>query len=176
MSGVPQSTPDDAQASLVYHELRRLAAERLGRERRDHTLQPTALANEAWLRLTDTLRGGGVDAERFRVAAAGSIRRVLVDHARAKRARKRGAGAERITLDGLAEREAAAPLDLIALDDALSDLAEKDARKARVVELRWFGGLSIDETASALGVATSTVEDDWSFARAWLRRRLGDST
>jgi RNA polymerase sigma-70 factor, ECF subfamily len=169
------SSRDNAESAAVYDELRRIAAERLRDERADHTLQPTALAHEAWLRLSETLRGGGGDVEQFRIAAAGSIRRVLVDHARARRAQKRGGAARRITLTGLAEREATPPLDLLALDDALEELAAKDARKARVVELRWFGGLSIDETARALDVATSTVEDDWAFARAWLRRRLGET-
>ncbi len=156
----------------VYDELRRIAALHLARERVDHTLQPTAVVHEAWLRLSELDRMRFDDESHFLVAAAGAIRRVLVDHARARRAEKRGGAAERITLSGVSETGGGA-VDLLALDEALALLAEKDARKARVVELRYFGGLTIDETAETLGVGSTTVEDDWAFARAWLRRTLG---
>lgn len=155
----------------VYEELRRIAALHLRRERRGHTLQPTAVVHEAWLRLSELEHLRIDDRRGFLVAAAGAIRRVLVDHARGRATRKRGGGAARVTLSGLSSDEDST-LDLLALDDALAGLAALDPRKARVVELRHFGGLTIAEAAAALGVGTTTVEDDWAFARAWLRRRL----
>jgi RNA polymerase sigma factor (TIGR02999 family) len=164
----------------VYDELRALAADYLKRERPGHTLQPTALVHEAYLRLAglDRLKWRG--PEHFQAAAAGTIRRVLVDHARGRNASKRGGGGaggggggrRRITLGALEGLPPASTLDLLALDEALEKLAALDARKARVVELRFFGGLTIDDTALALGVGTTTVEDDWAFARSWLRREL----
>lgn len=160
----------------VYEELRRIAALHLRRERRGHTLQPTAVVHEAWLRLSELEHLRIDDRRGFLVAAAGAIRRVLVDHARGRATRKRGGGAARVTLSGLSSDDDST-LDLLALDDALAGLAALDVRKARVVELRHFGGLTIAEAAAALGVGTTTVEDDWAFARAWLRRRLaGDGT
>jgi len=171
-NGAGDAAGRDRVLALVYAELRALAADRLRAERKDHTLDPTALANEAWLRLTETARGLGVGEESFRVAAAGAIRRVLVDHARAKAASKRSGGGERVTLSGLADRAGAEPIDLIALEEALAALEVRDARKARVVELRWFGGLSIDEAARALGVATWRILFIHVLARAWLRRRM----
>ncbi len=159
---------------LVYDELRAVAADHLRRERVDHTLQPTALVHEAYLRLARLDRIQWKDKTHFFVAGAGAIRRVLVDHARGKGAAKRGGGARRITLGAVPGVEANHEVDLIALDEALGKLAGLDQRKARIVELRYFGGLTIAETARALGVGTTTVEDDWVFARSWLRRELGE--
>ncbi len=162
---------------LVYDELRALAAHHLANERPGHTLQATALAHEAYMRLArlDRIRFQG---ERdFLVAASGAIRRVLVDHARTKNAVKRGGGQarERVTLSGLPEQAPEECVDLLALDEALEKLAGHDARKARVAELRYFGGLTIAETAASLSVSTSTVENEWAMARAWLHRELSRS-
>lgn len=169
--------PDSTEDLLpeVYDHLRALASDYLRQERTGHTLQPTALVHEAYLRLTDLDRIRWRDERHFLVAASGAIRRVLVDHARRKGAVKRGGGAQRVTLSGLDSADGAEPLDLLAVDEAMTELAALDARKARVVELRYFGGLTIDETARALEVGTTTVEDDWAFAQSWLSRRLGGS-
>ena len=167
----PQATT--ALLEVVYHELRRLAADYLRRERPDHTLQPTALVHEAYMRLAELDRIEWRDQTHFYAAAAGAIRRVLVDHARAHDAAKRGGGWHRITLTGLGGGPRDREVDIIALDEALQRLAEFDARKARVVELRYFAGMTIAETARTLDVGTTTVEDDWAFARSWLRRQIG---
>ncbi len=157
----------------VYDELRRLAARQLSRERDGHTLQPTALVHEAFLRLSELDEIEFEDETRFLVAAAGAIRRVLVDHARGRAAEKRGGGGHRVTMSGVDVESEHAVVDVLALHDALEELARLDARKCRVVELRFFAGLTIQETARALAVGTTTVEDDWAFARSWLRKRLG---
>ncbi len=165
--------PDTPQLmALVYDELRVLASEYMRRERPGHTLQPTALVNEAFLRLARLDRMKWKDKAHFQAAAAGVIRRVLVDHARARNAAKRGGGRGRVTLSGLEGVPGASTMDLLALDEALARLAKLDARKARIVELRFFGGLTIEQTARSLGVGTTAVEDDWAFARPWLRREL----
>lgn len=171
----PDRRPADADdlLPLVYDELRAVAADHLRRERADHTLQPTALVHEAYLRLSKLDRIEWRDKTHFFVAGAGAIRRVLVDHARGKGAAKRGGEARRLTLGAVPGAAPDDAVDLIALDEALGKLAGLDARKARVVELRYFGGLTIAETARALDVGTTTVEDDWVFARSWLRRELG---
>ncbi len=156
----------------VYNELRALASDYLSRERAGHTLQPTALVHEAYLRLAELDRMQWRDKTHFLVAASGCIRRVLVDHARGKDTAKRGGGWHRITLsagEGMTPRD---EVDFVALEDALTKLASLDARKARVVELRFFGGLTIAQSADVLHIGTSTVEDDWAFACAWLRREL----
>ena len=153
-------------------ELRRLARSYMRRERPGHTLQTTALVNEAFLRLTDARGVRWQDRAHFLAIAARLMRRVLVDHARSRGYRKRGGGAERVTLD---EGLAAAPepeVDVVALDRALQSLAEVDARKSRVIELRFFGGLSVEETAEVLHVSTDTVKRDWRLARLWLLREL----
>lgn len=155
---------------LVYEELRRLARQRLQRERGDHTLQPTALVHEAYLRLANQKNAHWQNRTQFVAVAAQLMRRILVDHARAHAAAKRGGDAEHVLLD---EAEAAAderPVNLLAVDDALNQLAELDERKSRVVELRFFGGLSIDETAEAMGINSAMVRRDWTFAKAWLHR------
>lgn len=159
---------------LVYDELRAVAAEYLRHERPGHTLQPTALVHEAYLRLAKLDRIEWRDKTHFHVAASGAIRRVLVDHARGKHAAKRGGGGRRLTLTDADLPLTGAAVDVLVLDEALDRLNQIDERKRRVVELRFFGGLTIDETAKALGVGATTVEDDWVFARAWLRRELGE--
>lgn len=153
----------------TYAELRALAAAHLRRERRGHTLQPTALAHEAWLRLGAQLEAPGLEA-----AASKAMREILVDHARRRSAAKRGGGWRRVTLDPAACELPGRELDLLALDEALENLAALDGRQAQVVELRYFGGLSTEETARALGVSARTVEGDWHMARAFLRRALED--
>jgi len=168
-------TDTDALMDQVYDELRQLAAAHLSRERVGHTLQPTALVHEAWMRLARIDRIPWRDEKHFVLAAAGVIRRVLIDHARARGAAKRGGDAHRVTLAAVDASDHDAPnVDVLALDEALTALAALDERKARVVELRHFGGLTIAETASVIEVGTTTVEDDWAFARSWLQRRLGD--
>jgi RNA polymerase sigma-70 factor (ECF subfamily) len=158
---------------LVYDELRRLAQNYLRRERPDHTLQPTALVHEAYLRLADQSRVEWQNRAHFFGVAAEMMRRILVDHARMHASEKRGGRGRRLSLDEasfLPEERAA---DLLALDEALKQLAITDARKSRVVELRFFGGLSVKETAEVLGVHTATVERDWVVAKAWLYREVG---
>ncbi|MFT3686066.1 MAG: ECF-type sigma factor [Phycisphaerales bacterium] len=188
---------DDAAAGerlmpLVYDELRRLAAAFMREERGDHTLQPTALVNEAFLRLFGAQQqsgggggegggGGGGPAISFRnkahfmAIAAKVMRRVLLDHARAVRAAKRGGDALKVTLDESKGSDVGVTSDeIIDVSEALDALAKLHPRMARVVEMRFFGGLTIDQTAAALDVATSTIEADWAFARAWLKRELAN--
>jgi RNA polymerase sigma factor (TIGR02999 family) len=161
---------------LVEAELRRLARGYMGRERRGHTLQATALVNEAFLRLTDTRRIRWQDRAHFLGISARLMRRVLVDHARARGYRKRGGGAQRVTLsEGLATSPEPA-LDIVALDRALEALAAVDARKSRTIELRFFGGLSVEETAEVLHVSPDTVKRDWRLAKLWLLRELEGET
>ena len=158
---------------LVYSELRRLASNYLRRERGEHTLQPTALVNEAYLKLIDQRNPKWQNRAHFFGIAAQLMRRILVDHARQHQAVKRG-GAEqqRISLTG-AEALAQQPeVDLLALNEALDELAKMDPQQSRIVELKFFGGLSIEEIAEVLGVGHATVERDWKMARAWLRRKL----
>lgn len=157
---------------FVYDELRKLASGYLRRERPDHTLQPTALANEAYLRLIDQRVGSWKNRAHFFGIAAQAMRRILVDHARARQAAKRGGPQARIPLTEIEDWSGASSIDLVALDDAMQDLAKHDARKARVVELRFYGGLTVDETAEALQVSPVTVARDWTMARAFLLREL----
>jgi RNA polymerase sigma factor (TIGR02999 family) len=163
-------------ARLVYAELRQQARRALRREGEGHTLQPTALVHEAWMRLDGQHDARWQSRTQFFAVAAQMMRRVLVDHARARRALKRG-GEARVTL-GDVHGELDAPdaaldaIDLIALDDALARLAILDPQKARLVELRYFAGLSITEAATALGVSPATVGREWAVARIWLRREL----
>lgn len=157
---------------LVEEELRRLARGYMARERRGHTLQTTALVNEAFLRLTDARHVGWQDRAHFLGISARLMRRVLVDHARSRGYRKRGGGAERVTLDEglIASPEPA--VDVLALDRALEALSAVDVRKGRVIELRFFGGLSVEETAEVLHVSPDTVKRDWRLAKLWLLREL----
>jgi len=163
-------------ARLVYAELRQQARRALRREGEGHTLQPTALVHEAWMRLDGQHDARWQSRTQFFAVAAQMMRRVLVDHARARRALKRG-GEARVTL-GDVHGELHAPdaaldaIDLIALDDALARLAILDPQKARLVELRYFAGLSFTEAATALGVSPATVGREWAVARMWLRREL----
>jgi RNA polymerase sigma-70 factor (ECF subfamily) len=158
---------------IVYGELRRLARHFLRGERTDNTLQTTALVNEAYLKLVDFKRMRFKDRAHFFAVSAQLMRRILVDHARRKNL-KRGAGIEHLSLDQIIvlspEREA----ELILLDDAMLALARFDARKAKVVELRFFGGLSVEETAEVLNISTITVIRDWNTARAWLHREMSN--
>lgn len=158
---------------LVYDELRELAARHLRRERADHTLQPTALAHEAYLRLVNDDGVPWQDRAHFLAIAARAIRRILVEHARSRGRLKRGGGWRRVTLQDF-DVMPAGSVDAAALDDALTALAAMSERQAKVVELRFFGGLSIDQAAHVLGVSARTVEGDWRVARAWLRRALID--
>jgi RNA polymerase sigma factor (TIGR02999 family) len=164
----------DRLVPLVYDELRRRAARHLRRERREHTLRPTGLVHEAYLRLVDQRQAAWENRSQFYAVAARVMRRILVDHARRHRAHKRGGSRCRVSLDEVdgAMPAAGADLDLIALEQALTELAALDPGKARVVELRFFGGLSLPETADALGVSQSTVSREWRMARAWLLRRI----
>ena len=159
---------------LVYGELRQQAARYLRRERPGHTLQATALINEAYLRLIDAKEVQWQSRAHFFAIAANLMRRILVDHARRRDAEKRGGSQLLLTLDDSLAIANETGVDLLAIDEALTKLAEIDSQQARVVELRFFSGLSVDETAAALGVSPKTVKRDWSVARAWLRREIGD--
>ena len=161
----------DRLMPMVYGELRRLAAHYLNRERADHTLQPTALVHEAYMQLVDESRVDWHSRAHFFGAAARLMRRILVDHARARQAAKRGRGLKVSLVEGLAQ-SAPPDLDLIALDDALNDLAALDPQQGQVVEMRFFGGLSIEETADVLAISPATVKRDWTTAKAWLRQRM----
>jgi RNA polymerase sigma factor (TIGR02999 family) len=156
--------------------LRRLARACMGRERRDHTLQATALVNEAFLRLADARQVRWQDRAHFIGIAARLMRRVLVDHARGRGYQKRGGGAERVILDDARLVAAEPALDVVELDRALEAFATVDARRSEVVELRFFGGLTVEETAEVLHVSAETVKRDWRLAKLWLLRELkGDA-
>lgn len=158
---------------LVYAELRRLARHYLRKERSGHTLQPTALVHEAYLKLIDQTRVSWQNRAHFYGVAAQLMRRILVDHARAAAAEKRGGDATRFTLDeARLQLRQQKSVDLIALDEVLQRLAQIDARKSRVVEMRFFGGLREDEIAECLGVSTKTVTRDWQMAKLWLYSEL----
>ncbi len=158
---------------LVYSDLYRMAERHLRRERAGHTLQPTAIVNEAYLRLVGGEGGDWQNRAHFFAAAARSMRRILVDHARARKAKKRGGQGTRYLLDTAIMVEPRA-VGLIAVDDALEKLAVLDAEQGRVVELRFFAGLTEDETAEALGISPATVHRKWLSAKAWLYRELAD--
>ena len=162
----------DQLMHVVYDELRRLAAYYLNRERRDHTLQPTALVHEAYLKLCDEAQVDWNSRAHFFGAASRLMRRILVDHARARLAAKRGG--LRLRVSGVEALALAAEpdIDLIALDEALNELTLLDGQQSQIVDIRFFGGLSLEETAEALGISLATVKRDWTTAKAWLRRRL----
>lgn len=172
-----RASSGDAAAELmpvVYGELRRLARARLRDERANHTLSPTALVHEAYLKLAGGGEPGYKDREHFFAVAATAMRRVLIDHARARRTQKRGGGAALVTL-GVEDGATTHHLDeILALDEALTHLADLDCRQAKVVEYRYFAGLTHGEIADTLDVSVATVERDWRSARAWLRRALAD--
>ncbi|HKQ04669.1 MAG TPA: sigma-70 family RNA polymerase sigma factor [Blastocatellia bacterium] len=159
---------------IVYAELRRLAHRYMNREREGHTLQTTALVNEAFLKLIDSSRVRWQNRAHFFAVSAQLMRRILVDFARSRHYQKRGGAAQRVSFDAALLVGAARGGDLIALDDALTALAEIDKRKSKVVELRFFGGLSVEETAEALKVSPDTVMRDWRLAKAWLLRELSN--
>ena len=169
----------DRLLPLVYDLLRDQARRALTGERSGHTLQPTALVHEAWLRLSRQRETQWADRNHFLATAAMMMRRILVSHARGKRRLKRGGGAAMLEFDEqiaetLADPDVAGEVtDLVALDDALTRLGTLDGRLVRTVELRYFAGLSVEETANVLGVGSATVKRDWSFAKAWLREHLG---
>lgn len=165
----------DELVPLVEGELRRLAKVYLRREKSDHTLQSTALVNEAWIRLIDQKQAGWQNRAHFVAIAARLMRQILVDHARSNQAEKRGGGKTLLALDealGVPERGS---VGLVDLDDALQRLAELDYQQAQIVEMRFFGGLTIEETAEALGISPATVKRDWTIARGWLFRELTNS-
>ena len=157
---------------MVYDELRRLAHRYMSRENPGHTLQTTALVNEAYLKLTDTNNLNWQDRAHFFAVSANVMRHILVDHARAIRAERRGGDAQQVGLEDIIEIPQAPHKDVLALNDALDNLAKVDLRKSKVVELRYFGGLSVEETAEVLKVSADTVMRDWRLAKAWLLREL----
>jgi RNA polymerase sigma factor (TIGR02999 family) len=163
----------DALMPLIYEELRRQAGRYLKKERGNHTLQTTALINEAYLKLINQREVVWQNRAHFFAIAAQAMRRILVDYARERHREKRGGAAENLPLDeALTIATPEKSVDLVALDEALNRLAEFDARQARVVELRYFSGLSIDETAEILGVSNVTVRRDWDLAKSWLHLQL----
>jgi RNA polymerase sigma factor (TIGR02999 family) len=164
----------EALMPLVYDELRRIARRHLWRQRPNHTLQSAALVNEAYLRLVRQESPQWQNRAHFFGVAAQAMRQILVDYARSRLAAKRGAGAPRFTLDtkiALPEQEKE-EVDLVALDDALNTLTVLDPRQSRIIELRFFGGLSIQDTAVVLGISPATVKREWTMARMWLHREL----
>jgi RNA polymerase sigma factor (TIGR02999 family) len=159
---------------LVYDELRKLAAQRLAQEKPGQTLQATALVNEAYLRLVDDQNCGWNSRGHFFGAAAEAMRRILVESARRKRSLKAGGAHHRIDLDAIEPAIEDSRVDLLALDEALQQLEAKDKRKADLVKLRFFAGLTIAQAAEALGISTSTADNDWAYAKSWLRLALTD--
>jgi len=167
---------DKMQQAAAYQRLRALAAEYLRRQRPGHTLQPTALVHEAYARLLRSGRFENMAPGPFMVVAARAMRSVLIDHARKRTALKRGGPSHREPLDDVVDLYEQSAVDLIALDDALSRLARIDAEQVRVIELRFFGGLTEEETAETLGISARTVGRVWRRARAWLRREMGEAS
>jgi RNA polymerase sigma factor (TIGR02999 family) len=166
----------DALLPLVYAELKRVARAYMRRERPGRTLQPTALVHEAYVRLLQEQHVSWENRAHFCAIAAHSMRQILVEHARARNAAKRGGGVDRITIDERFVAAPAPPVDVEALDEALSRLSATDARRAKVVELKYFGGMTVEEIGEVLQLSPATVKRDWTFARAWLHRELyGDA-
>lgn len=166
--------PKEAVES-VYAELRRLAAYYLRRERSGHTLQPTALVHEAYLRLAQQRDVKWHNRKQFLGVAAPLMRRILVDHCRARRAAKRGGIADRVSIDHEILPVVQRAADVVSLDEALNALAERDSQQARIVELRFFAGLTIEDTAEVVGISPSTVKREWAIAKAWLARELREA-
>lgn len=166
----------DSLLPLVYDELRRIARHYLQGERPGHTLQSTALVNEAYVRMVAQDFPQWQNRAHFFAVAAQLMRQILVDHARAHRASKRGGNVYKVSLDEAEGQPQATDLDLVALDDALKNLAEMDPQQSKVVELKFFAGLSIEDTAEVLAISPSTVKRDWITARAWLYRELDRSS
>jgi RNA polymerase sigma-70 factor (ECF subfamily) len=167
---LPEARP--ALAASLYNELHRMAAARMRFERGNHTLQPTALVNEAYLRLADCNDSAWQDRGRLLGMAAHLMRNILVDHARAHRAGKRGAGAVQVTLDSGLVVAGGSPVDVLVVDEALTRLATFDQRQATILELHFFGGQTFEDIALQLGVSIRTVKRDWTMARAWLHEQL----
>jgi RNA polymerase sigma factor (TIGR02999 family) len=165
-------TAVDSLLPLIYDELRALAARYLRKERRDHTLQPTALVNEAYLRLVDQTRVNWRNRAHFIGVAAQMMRRILVDHARQHNAEKRGSDFQKLSLDENIDKAAERSAEIVALNDALKELARFDEQKSRIVELRYFGGLTVEETAEVLGVTPITIKRHWRLTKAWLYGKL----
>ncbi len=159
----------------VYDELRRLAASYLKRESPDHVLRPTALVHEAFLKLIDQRQVDWQGRTHFFAIAAQSMRRVLVDHARSRKRQKRGGDRTRVTLDEQLIIHRDRLEDVLAMDELLGQLAEMDARQATIIELRFFGGMTVEEVANVLGISKRTVEREWTMARAWLRQQLEEN-
>ncbi|MBL9120754.1 MAG: sigma-70 family RNA polymerase sigma factor [Phycisphaerae bacterium] len=164
----------DALLAAIYDDLRRLASHQMRSERDGHTLNPTALANEAYLRLIDQRSTDWRDRLHFFAVAARVIRRILIDHARARDAEKRGGKLVRVPLESMELAAAGIDVDVLAVDEALGELADLDPRQAQIVELRFYGGLSNDEIAEYLAISTRSVDRDWVCAKAWLYCRLGE--
>ena len=162
----------EALMPLVYNELRKLAASHLRRELSDHTLQPTALVHELYLRLADQKNVQWQDKTHFFGVAAQLMRRILVDHARSHMADKRGSGLPKVALNEAIAMSRERPAELLALDESLTQLASTDPQQGRIVELRVFGGLTIEQTAEILGISPATVKRDWNLAKAWLLREI----
>ena len=176
LSAIEQGDPQAAAQllPLVYDELRKLAAQRLVRERPGQTLQATALVHEAYLRLVETQKAQAWNSRgHFFAAAAEAMRRILVEQARRKQSLKAGGGRRRVDLADVELAVGGPGFDLLALDDALQQLARKDPRKAELVKLRFFAGLTVGQAAQALGIAPSTADEDWAYARSWLRLAMG---
>jgi len=165
----------DGLFAVVYDELRRLASSYMRRERSDHTLQTTALVHEAYLKLVRQSDSPLQSRIHFFAVAAKVMRQILIDHARARQYEKRGGGEPRISLDEAAIISDDRAEELVALDEALTVLAERDSRQSEIIELRFFGGLSIEETAAVLNVSPGTVMRDWTFARAWLKNQMANA-
>jgi RNA polymerase sigma-70 factor, ECF subfamily len=157
---------------LVYKELRRIAVNHMRRERSDHTLQPTALVHEAYLRLVDQKSSSWKNSAQFFGLASQMMRRILVNHAKSRQAAKRGGSVIKVPLDAAADSSHKRDVTLLALDEALDQLAKVDERKGRIVELKFFGGLTTKEMAEVLHISLATVENDWRMARTWLYREL----
>ena len=171
--GLPEhGQPPEVLVTLLYQELRRLAAGCLRRERPNHTLQPTALVNEAWLRMAAQSQPGWNGRVQFLAVASHLMREILIDYARTRNRAKRGGGQAPIRLEDAGELAAGGEVDLMALDEALNVLEGIDTQQRQIVELRYFGGLNIEETAQVLGVSPATVKRDWRMAKAWLHREL----
>lgn len=156
----------------VYGDLKRAAGALFANERANHSLSPTALVHEAYLRLVDWRNVEWRERAQFFAVATKVMRRILVDHARTRLAEKRGAGVEKTVIDEVPDFAVAEPRDVVAVHEALTELEKLDERKARIVELRYFGGFEIEETAELVGVSPATVKREWAFARAWLQRYM----
>ncbi|PYS99490.1 MAG: RNA polymerase subunit sigma-70 [Acidobacteria bacterium] len=162
----------DSLMPLVYDELHKVAAQYLRKQRPDHTLQPTALVNEAYLKLIDISSVSWQDRAHFFAVASQTMRHVLVDHARSRKRDKRGGGAQKVSLDEAISFSQGNEVDLLSLDESMRELAAMDEQQSRIVELRFFGGLTVEETAVVLHISPATVKREWRIAKAWLHNRM----